>query len=96
MLRRLTVRLNAVLNSYRRVLHVMNVHRRTSHRVVCVVRVVLNRQFLVKHLMNVQGRTGNGTEEQREHRHDQRSQPCVPVLIHKFNTRAGQTHPPLP
>lgn len=81
----LTVRLNAVLNSYRGVGHVMNVHRRTSHR---VVRVVLNRQFLVKRLMNVQGRTGNGTEEQCEHRHDQRSQPCVPVLIHEFNARA--------
>jgi hypothetical protein len=84
MVRRLIVRLNAVLNSYRMVGHVMNVHRRASHR---LVRVVLSRQFLVKLLMNVQGRTGNGTEKQCEHRHDQRSQPCVPVLIHKFNAR---------
>lgn len=90
MLRRLTTRLNAVLSRCRRVRHMMNVHRRTSH---CVV---LRRQFLVEPLMNVQGRTGNRTEEQCEHRHDQRSQPYVPGRTHKVNNRARLTRPPPP
>jgi hypothetical protein len=57
---------------------------------------VLNHQFLVGHLMNVQGRTGNRAEEQCEHHHDQRSQPCVPGRIHKVNDRARLARPPLP